>query len=292
MSEFVRLSQLRKLRNREQAAAVCYRMRDGGIEFLLIQTRGSGRWTFPKGSAEPGLSHAQVAALEAFEEAGVHGRIEQASFVRYLRRRWGNARNSATRAGEELAVNAYLCEVLRLGNPKESKRNRTWFSVKDAKQRLREKRRPEDGAEFARVVERAAARIQKLQGGNGIVADCFRQDQARQDQPQADRPRSQALPKDALQKVRFDFAEAYGRAEEASFMPYTRRQLGHARPSNAPAVNVHRREILPCEVLQFDPPQEVPASPRRFAGARKAKALGPASRTAETLTSKSLTLGS
>src|SRR5580658_2281666 len=82
----VRLSQLRKLCECEQVAAVCYRWRGDSIEFLLVRTRSGGRWTFPKGSAEPGLTHAQAAALEAFEEAGVHGRIEETSFATYVRR--------------------------------------------------------------------------------------------------------------------------------------------------------------------------------------------------------------
>src|SRR5271156_78466 len=114
---FVRLSQLRKLRECEQAAAICYRVRSGAIEFLLVQTRG-GRWTFPKGSAEPGLTHAQAAALEAFEEAGVHGRIEEACFARYRRRQTGDKRRSAI----ALNVSAHLCEVTRLDPPQESNR--------------------------------------------------------------------------------------------------------------------------------------------------------------------------
>src|SRR6202161_626937 len=134
LAPLVRLSQLRKLCECEQVAAVCYRMRGGGIEFLLVRTRRGGRWTFPKGSAEPGLTQAQAAALEAFEEAGVHGRIEEASFARYVRRR-------ASRKGsgeKEVAVNAHLCEVLRLSPPQERKRDRTWFSVVEARRRLRE----------------------------------------------------------------------------------------------------------------------------------------------------------
>src|SRR5271155_2011391 len=122
---FVRLSQLRKLCECEQVAAVCYRVRSGSIEFLLVRTRGSGHWTFPKGSAEPGLTHAQAAALEAFEEAGVHGRIEEASFAAYVRRGRGGARKSAAKSGKKkLAVYAHLCEVSRLSSPKESKRDR------------------------------------------------------------------------------------------------------------------------------------------------------------------------
>jgi len=163
--KFFRLSQLRRLRGCEQVAAVCYRVRGSGIEFLLVRT-GSGHWTFPKGSAEPGLTHAQAAALEAFEEAGVHGRMEEASFTRYIRRKGGRTRNSA-RSGErsavkEIAIQAHLCEVSRLDPPQERNRNPTWFSADKAKRRLREDRTPDFGAELARVVDRAITRIRRL----------------------------------------------------------------------------------------------------------------------------------
>jgi 8-oxo-dGTP pyrophosphatase MutT (NUDIX family) len=157
-AKFIALSHLRRLRGCEQVAAVCYRTRGAAIEFLLVQTRG-GRWTFPKGNAEPGLTHAQAAALEAFEEAGVHGRMEEASFARYTRRKRGR-RDAA--AAAELAVNAHLCEVLWLGPPQESDRNPTWFSPEKAKRRLREDRIAGDATELARVVDRAVARIHRL----------------------------------------------------------------------------------------------------------------------------------
>jgi len=164
-AKFFRLSQLRKLRGCEQVAAVCYRVRSGGIEFLLVRTN-SGHWTFPKGNAETGLTHAQAAALEAFEEAGVHGRIEEASFARYVRRKRGEVRNatrSAERAAEkELAVQAHLCEVSRLEAPQERDRRPTWFSAEKAKRRLSEDRTPDFGAELARVVDRAVTRIRRL----------------------------------------------------------------------------------------------------------------------------------
>jgi 8-oxo-dGTP pyrophosphatase MutT (NUDIX family) len=152
-AKFIRLAELRKLKQCEQVAAVCYRVRMGVIEFLLVQT-GKGRWIFPKGSVEPGLTHAQAAALEAFEEAGVHGRIEEASFTRYLRRR----RNEGS-GEKEPAVNAHLCEVMRQVPPQEAGRNPTWFSADKAKRQLKEDRNVEFGAELARVVDRAAARI-------------------------------------------------------------------------------------------------------------------------------------
>jgi 8-oxo-dGTP pyrophosphatase MutT (NUDIX family) len=168
-AKFVRLAELRKLRECEQVAAVCYRVRGGEIEFLLVRT-GKGLWIFPKGNAEPGLTHAQAAALEAFEEAGVHGRMEEASFTRYGRRRRGEGRTSNGRSSEkEPAVNAFLCEVLRLVPPQELDRNPTWFPAEKAKRRLRQDRSPDFGAELARVLDRALDRIQQSRKKTGAL---------------------------------------------------------------------------------------------------------------------------
>jgi 8-oxo-dGTP pyrophosphatase MutT (NUDIX family) len=158
-TKFFRLEHLRQLRGSEQVAAVCYRVRKSEIEFLLVQTRG-GRWIFPKGGAEPGLTHAQAAALEAFEEAGVHGRIEEASFTRYVRRKKG-----VDSAFVETVVNVHLCEVLRLDPPQEVGRTPTWFSIEKAKKRLLEDRSVQFGTDLARVIDTAVSRILRL-GGN------------------------------------------------------------------------------------------------------------------------------
>jgi hypothetical protein len=178
------------------------------------------------------LTLAQAAALEAFEEAGVHGRIEEASFTRYLRR--------------ELAVSAYLCEVLRLGPPQESKRNRTWFSAEKAKRRLREGRTSDDGAEFAHVVDRAVNRIRRL--GNATS-----------------RPAVAAKP-DALREVHLDAfhgAGVPGSAEGVSFARYLRRQRGdsgHAASIEF-AVNAYLSRVLRRKVLRLGPAQEANANP-------------------------------
>jgi 8-oxo-dGTP pyrophosphatase MutT (NUDIX family) len=160
-SSFVRLEQLRELRGSEQVAAICYRIGKSGIEFLLVRTRG-GRWTFPKGSVESGLTHAQAAALEAFEEAGVHGRIEEAAFARYVRVKAGYNRHSAE---IEIVINAHLCEVSRLVAPEEVDRKPTWFSAEKSKRRLRDDRAADYGDDLARIVDRAVARIQRLYRG-------------------------------------------------------------------------------------------------------------------------------
>ena len=151
--KFVHLAHLRRLKKCQKVAAVCYRVGKRGIEFLLVQT-GSGRWTFPKGSVEPGLSHAQAAALEAFEEAGVHGRIEEVAFTQYVRRSKASSRG--------LVINAHLCEVLRLEEPQETDRTPTWFSPRQAKRALQEDRKTKDGAGMARVVDEAVLRVRRM----------------------------------------------------------------------------------------------------------------------------------
>jgi 8-oxo-dGTP pyrophosphatase MutT (NUDIX family) len=265
-AEFVRLSDLRKLCECEQAAAVCYRARGGDIEFLLIRTRGSGRWTFPKGSAEPGLTHAQAAALEAFEEAGVHGRIEEAPFARYVRGRRSDAGRSAARSGKkELAVYAHLCEVLRLSSPKESNRDRTWFCVEDAKSRLREGRRKDDAAEFGRVVDRAVERIRQLRTGDGVI-DRVLEGRVLEGRTQQDRLSPNVVQRDPLQKVQFE-AFVEGRGREASFMQHIRLQLSGMRQFAVPIVETQSREVSRGEILQFGDARE-----------KKTKALGAGSK--------------
>jgi 8-oxo-dGTP pyrophosphatase MutT (NUDIX family) len=177
----------RRAKPRQQVAAVCYRIRKRGIEFLLVQTR-NGRWIFPKGGAESGLTHAQSAALEAFEEAGVHGRIETTAFARYFRRKSDSGANGGNELDEGHAVIAYLCEVSRLERSQEADRKPTWFSAERAKQRLREKRSPEFGAELGRVVDRALMRIHRL---HSVIHET---------------PHS--MHREALRKVRFEALEA------------------------------------------------------------------------------------
>lgn len=173
-----RLVHVRKQRDCEQVAAVCFRVGGGEVQFLLVRT-GSGHWTFPKGGVEPGLSHAQAAALEAFEEAGVHGRMEEASFTRYIRHKRRPPGKSKGSARHEVGTSAHLCEVLRLVQPQEPNRKPTWFSVGKTKTRLVEGRTAEFGAELVRVVDRVVARIHRLS-------------------------QAKAVPEDALQKVQFE----------------------------------------------------------------------------------------
>lgn len=172
-----RPAQLRTMKGTQQVAAICYRLRKTRIEFLLVHSRG-GHWTFPKGAIESGLSHAQAAALEAFEEAGVHGRIEEASFARYTHRKGGGKNGSR----KDLFVQAHLCRVMRLCAPKESNRRPTWFVAEKAKRRLQQRRAPDCATQLVRVLDLAVARIRETEYGADNLAwrqVCFEAFQAR-----------------------------------------------------------------------------------------------------------------
>ena len=59
-----------------QYGALPYRFtHDAALEILLLTTRRSKRWIVPKGWPIKGLRPAKSAAREAFEEAGVRGRV-------------------------------------------------------------------------------------------------------------------------------------------------------------------------------------------------------------------------
>lgn len=66
----------RKGEVRSQFAALCYRLRKGKVQVLVITSRGLGRWIVPKGWPMHGKTPAESAVLEAWEEAGVKGRSD------------------------------------------------------------------------------------------------------------------------------------------------------------------------------------------------------------------------
>lgn len=120
---------------RVAAAAVCYRVKDGNVEFLLNLTSGR-RWTFPKGKVRPGEAHWSTAERNALEEAGAAGRIETHPIARY--KHW--KQELKVNSGSEWDVEAYLLEVERQQPPIEMHRDPSWFDPASAKIALREAR--------------------------------------------------------------------------------------------------------------------------------------------------------
>lgn len=58
-----------------QVGALPYKVVDGQMSLLLVTSRRSGRWIYPKGSPIKGLTNWQSAAQEALEEAGIEGDV-------------------------------------------------------------------------------------------------------------------------------------------------------------------------------------------------------------------------
>ncbi|MFK3781460.1 NUDIX hydrolase [Agrobacterium sp. NPDC089420] len=59
--------------------ALCVRASASGVgpDVLLVTSRNSGRWVIPKGRAIGSKKPHQVASIEAWEEAGVRGKVDK-----------------------------------------------------------------------------------------------------------------------------------------------------------------------------------------------------------------------
>lgn len=62
---------------RTQFGALCWRMVRGKPKVLLITSRDTGRWIIPKGWPMDGHTPSEAAAVEAWEEAGVTGKVSE-----------------------------------------------------------------------------------------------------------------------------------------------------------------------------------------------------------------------
>src|SRR5579862_2044992 len=139
-----------------QVAAICYRRRGAAVEFLLVNTNGGSKWTFPKGSTDPRLSHSQAAAREAAEEAGAIGTIEPRHFPLYI-----HSEGVFWQPGgvQEYVIKAFLMEVHQLRRPDESQRRPTWFGPEEARKRLAKGREVKYARELEAVIDRAVQRL-------------------------------------------------------------------------------------------------------------------------------------
>lgn len=115
-----------------QAGAVPYRLTDKGAAVLLVTSRRTGRWVFPKGGLMSGRTPWESAAQEALEEAGVEGEVEDVALGAY-----SSVRIRGTQR-EAIEVSLYLLRVTRQLDrwPERGQRQRRWMSLPDAAARL------------------------------------------------------------------------------------------------------------------------------------------------------------
>ena len=114
-----------------QSSVVPYRREKKKIQVLLVRSSKRNHWVVPKGIHEPGLSAQASAEQEAFEEAGVRGRVSENMLGKYRYDKWG--------AGCEVEVYALqVSEMLPDDEWEERHRGRRWVSVQEAVDLIKE----------------------------------------------------------------------------------------------------------------------------------------------------------
>ncbi len=109
-----------------QVAALCRREGPAGTEVLMVTSRTTRRWVLPKGWPIPGLSPAASALQEAWEEAGVTGRVAEAPLGHY---RYVKTRRSGQTVACRVAVFAVEVEALAGAWPEAATRQRAWLPL-------------------------------------------------------------------------------------------------------------------------------------------------------------------
>lgn len=121
---------------RSQFGALPWRRGDAGqVEVLLITSRGTRRWVIPKGWPIKGKSSAKSAAQEAFEEAGVRGKITKRPMGAYAYdKRLKNGRLQHVR----VAVFALEVDSEADAYPEAGQREKLWLPPAEAARQVDE----------------------------------------------------------------------------------------------------------------------------------------------------------
>ena len=124
---------------RVQFAALPWR-RDaaGQVEVLLITSRETHRWVIPKGWPIKGMKSPKSAAQEAFEEAGLRGKVAKRPLGSYTyEKRLKNGRLQHVR----VAVFALQVESEAEVYPEVGQREKLWLPIIEAARRVDEPER-------------------------------------------------------------------------------------------------------------------------------------------------------
>lgn len=119
---------------RTQFAALCYRIPHDKPQVLLVTSLKAQRWILPKGWPEKGLTPAQSAAREAWEEAGVIGEVHEHAIGLFSYVKIGDKRRLPCVA----LVYPLLVTRLSDDHPEAGRRTRAWFGRKKAAAAVRE----------------------------------------------------------------------------------------------------------------------------------------------------------
>lgn len=116
---------------RRQVAALPYRKgEDGRLLVLLVTSRTTRRWIVPKGWPMKQMKAREAAAREAYEEAGVRGKIASKPFGRFFYEKRADDRH----AGPPCEVQVYPLHVKRQvpAWPEQHQREQRWLPAEEA----------------------------------------------------------------------------------------------------------------------------------------------------------------
>lgn len=118
------------MKTRRQVGAIAYRDSDQeGLRILLVTSRETGRWVVPKGWPMKSKRPHQAAAQEAFEEAGVHGRVRKKASGSY---RYPKVLGNGNVVPCRVSLFPLRVKEEVANWPEAGQRNRRWFSPEEA----------------------------------------------------------------------------------------------------------------------------------------------------------------
>lgn len=122
---------------RQQFGALCHRTKKkkGSVEILLITSRDTGRWVIPKGWPMEGRGAHEVAAREAYEEAGVRGVAGEAAIGRFA---YGKALRCGVTVRCVVEVHPLKVTAMEKKFPERRQRTLCWFTPEEAAARVNE----------------------------------------------------------------------------------------------------------------------------------------------------------
>lgn len=118
----------------QQTAVLAYIIEENVPKVMLVTSRDRRRWVLPKGHIDDGLSEREAAIQEAYEEAGINGRLAKSRIGTYSYRKYDRP------DGPAYKVRVYPMEVASIETdwPEMSERDRTWMDFKAAAEAVEE----------------------------------------------------------------------------------------------------------------------------------------------------------
>ncbi len=130
-----------------QYGAIPFRVVDDQVVFLMITSRRSANWVFPKGSVSKGRAPRETAAAETFEEAGVSGEMGDQPIGAYV-----HARNDQQQSPVRVALFGLEVTEQHETWPEEPQRFRHWALLPQVRSLLASRQAARIAAELNRQI--------------------------------------------------------------------------------------------------------------------------------------------